>query len=134
MINYRTLINQSVERQIAQIQRAVQHFRTQNHAGNSTGMQRVAKSISKNIDVPTTPITCNGTSFQCNVAGSGTTPIRPVSTYPKKSDYIASNMQEGGRLGVNYSNNTIQNCRQNSICTEFTNQSLRDTIGFENFQ
>ena len=35
---------------------------------------------------------------------------------------------------VNYSNNTIQNCRQNSICTEFTNQSLRDTIGFENFQ
>ena len=134
MINYRTLINQSVERQIAQLRRIGQNLRNQNHAGNSSGMQGVAKSISKNIDLSTTPITCNGTSFQCNVSGSGTTPIRPVATYPQNYDHLASNMQEGGRLGVNYSNNTIQNCRQNSICTEFTNQSLRDTIGFENFQ
>jgi hypothetical protein len=130
MINLQPMIN----RQIAQIKRAVQHIRTQNHAGNSTGMQRVAQSISKNIDVPTTPITCNGTSFQCNVSGSGTTPITPVATRPQGYDFLASNMQEGGRLGVNYANNTILNCRQNSICTPFTNDSLRNTIGFENFQ
>ena len=130
MINLQPMI----DRQIAQIKRAVQHIRTQNHAGNSTGMQRVAQSISKNIDVPTTPITCNGTSFQCDVIGTGTTPIQQVNMRTSKEDYLATDMQEGGMLGTSFANNTIQNCRQNSICTPFTNQSLKDTIGFENFQ
>ena len=94
----------------------------------------MANSISKNIDMPTTPLTCAGTSFQCKVSGSGTMPIKKVDMRPNGYDYLATNMQEGGRLGINYSNNTIQNCRQNSICTPFTNQSLRDSIGFENFQ
>ena len=130
-MNIRNIVNQ----QLAKIRRIGNFVKTNNnHAHNLKGMQNVAKSISHNINVPSTPITCNGTSFQCHVIGTGTTPIQQVNMRTTKEDYLATDMQEGGMLGTSFANNTIQNCRQNSICTPFTNQSLKDTIGFENFQ
>tara|TARA_R110002051_G_scaffold293915_1_gene359037 strand:- start:643 stop:1023 length:381 start_codon:yes stop_codon:yes gene_type:complete len=124
-----------IQHQINKIKRIGTYLKNNNnHAAQLKGRNAMANSISKNIDLPTTPLPCAGASFQCVVAGSGTTPIKRVDMRPNGYDYLATNMQEGGRLGVSYANNTIQNCRQNSICTEFTNQSLRDTIGFENFQ
>ena len=130
-MNIRNIIIQ----QQAQIKRIANFFRANNSTdSNLKGMQKVAKSISHNVNVPSTPITCNGTSFQCNVIGTGTTPMKNVNMRTSKYDYLASDMQEGGVLGTSFENNTIQNCRQNSICTPFTNKSLKDTIGFENFQ
>ena len=125
----------NIQHQIDKIKRIGTYLKdNNNHANNLKGRQNMANSISKNINVPTTPLTCAGTSFQCKVSGSGTTPIQQVNMHPSGYDYLATQMQEGGRLGTSYANNTIQNCRQNSICTPFTNQSLKDTIGFENFQ
>jgi len=126
----------NIQHQINKIKAIGRYIKANNNHTTPQGkvLDNVSSRISKNIDVPTTPITCSGTSFQCVVAGSGKTPIKQVNMRPSPSDYLATNMQEGGRLGTNYSNNTIQNCRQNSICTPFTNQSLRDSIGFENFQ
>tara|TARA_Y100000034_G_scaffold120538_1_gene163565 strand:+ start:248 stop:634 length:387 start_codon:yes stop_codon:yes gene_type:complete len=128
-------MNTIVQHQINKIKTIVQYAKeNNNHATHLKGLQNVSKSISKNIDFPTTPLPCAGTSFQCNVAGSGTMPIHTVAMHPTNADYLATNMQEGGILGTSFENNTIQNCRQNSICTPFTNQSLQNTIGFENFQ
>mgnify|MGYP001209325964 CR=1 FL=1 len=128
-------IRNIVNQQIAKIRSIGKSVRDNNsHDKNLKGMQNVAKSISHNVNVPSTPITCNGTSFQCNVIGTGTTPIQNVNMRTNGYDYLATDMQEGGRLGTSFENNTIQNCRQNSICTPFTNQSFKNTIGFENFQ
>ena len=125
----------NIKKQQEKIKRIGTYLKNNNtHANDLKGRQNMANSISKNIDVPTTPLPCAGTSFQCEVSGSGTLPIRQISMHPTGYDYLATNMQEGGMLGTSFENNTIQNCRQNSICTPFTNQSLKDTIGFENFQ
>lgn len=126
-----TLRNQVFARQLAKIKNIKI---VNNNDKLEMPMQKIAKSISKNIDNPVNPITCNGTSYQCNVAGTGTTPIKNVNLNPNGYDYLATNMQEGGRLGKSYENNTILNCRQNSICTEFTKNSLKNSFGFENFQ
>ena len=101
---------------------------------NLKPMQKVAQSISHNINKPTNPLCCNGSSYQCNIVGTGTMPIKNINMGAVGYDKLASNMQEGGMIGKSFENNTILNCRQNSICTNFTNKSLKDSFAFENFQ
>ena len=101
---------------------------------NLKPMQKVVKSIPHNINKPTNPLCCNGSSYQCNVVGTGTMPIKNVNMGANGYNKLASDMQEGGMIGKRFVNNTILNCRQNSICTPFTNKSLAESFAFENFQ
>jgi len=90
--------------------------------------------IAYNPNVPETPITCSGTSFQCNVAGSGKTQINDVSLYPSKYDFLGTPIKEGGMMGRSFQPDVILNYQNNSIATKYTNDSLKNTYGFENFQ
>tara|TARA_R110000823_G_C15673587_1_gene473422 strand:- start:79 stop:486 length:408 start_codon:yes stop_codon:yes gene_type:complete len=90
--------------------------------------------VGNNIGVPETPITCSGTSFQCNVAGSGKTKIVDVTTKPQEYDFLGTPIKEGGMLGKSYQPDVILNTNNNSIATKFTKDSLKNTLGFENFQ
>ena len=90
--------------------------------------------VANNPNSPITPITCSGTSFQCNVAGSGKTKIVDVTMLPSKYDFLGTPIKEGGMIGRSYQPNVILNWQNNSIATEFTKSSLKNTYGFENFQ
>ena len=87
-----------------------------------------------NVNNPVTPITCAGTSFDCNVAGSGNTPIVKVNTRPDKSDFLATPISDAGITGVSFQPDFILNWNNNSIETQYTKDSLKNTYGFENFQ
>ena len=87
-----------------------------------------------NVNDPVTPITCAGTSFDCNVSGSGNTPIVKVNTYPDNSDIFATPISDAWITGVSFQPDFILNWQNNSIETEYTKYSLRSTYGFENFQ
>ena len=90
--------------------------------------------VANDIRDPRTPITCSGTSFECNVEGSGKDPIKDVPTHPTESDYIATEIQEAGISGVSFQPDIILNWNNNSIATGYTKCSLKNTYGFENFQ
>tara|TARA_R110000751_G_scaffold307203_1_gene427720 strand:+ start:881 stop:1288 length:408 start_codon:yes stop_codon:yes gene_type:complete len=92
------------------------------------------KLVANNIGIPQTPITCSGTSFQCNVAGSGKTKIVNVSTTPQGYDHLGTPIKEGGMLGKSYQPDIILNTNNNSIATKFSKNSLKNSYGFENFQ
>ena len=87
-----------------------------------------------NVNDPVTPITCAGTSFDCNVSGSGNTPIVKVNTYPDNSDLLATPISDAGITGVSFQPDFILNWNNNSVETQYTKDSLKDTYGFENFQ
>ena len=87
-----------------------------------------------NVNDPVTPITCAGTSFDCNVAGSGNTPIVKVNTRPDNSDLLATPISDAGITGVSFQPDFILNWNNNSIATGYTKCSLKNTYGFENFQ
>ena len=83
---------------------------------------------------PVTPITCAGTSFDCNVEGSGNNSVVNVNTYPDNSDIIATDISDAGITGVSFQPDFILNWNNNSIATGYTKCSLKNTYGFENFQ
>ena len=93
----------------------------------------VATLVGNNPNVPVSPITCSGTSFQCRISGSGKTKIVDQTMYPQKYDHLGSPIREGGMLGKHYQPNVILNW-QNNISTQYTKESLKNTYGFENFQ
>ena len=100
--------------------------------------ERVAKLetdiVAHDPRVPQTPITCAGTSFQCDVEGSGNQPIKDVPTRPTPSDILATEITEGGMSGTNFQPDFILNWNNNSVATGYTKCSLKNTYGFENFQ
>ena len=69
----------------------------------------MATRVAANPNLPLTPITCSGTSFQCNVSGSGKTQIMNVPTYPTKYDFLATPMREGGMNGRSFQPDVILN-------------------------
>ena len=87
-----------------------------------------------NVNDPVTPITCAGTSFDCNVSGSGNTPIVKVDMHPDNSDLLATPISDAGITGVSFQPDFILNWNNNSIETQYTKDSLKNTYGFENFQ
>ena len=92
------------------------------------------KPVMENINIPRTPLTCTGSSFQCRIAGSGKTPIRNVSMYPEAYDMLGTDIKEGGMLGKTYRLPVLHNWHNTSNATKFTKESMRNTYGFENFQ
>tara|TARA_R110000751_G_scaffold297821_1_gene407490 strand:+ start:202 stop:570 length:369 start_codon:yes stop_codon:yes gene_type:complete len=87
-----------------------------------------------NVNNPVTPITCAGTSFDCDVAGSGNTPIVSVDMHPDNSDFLATPISDAGITGVSFQPDFILNWNNNSVETQYTKDSLKNTYGFENFQ
>jgi hypothetical protein len=92
------------------------------------------KPVMENINMPRTPIPCTGTSFQCNIAGSGKTPIKNVNMYPSGYDMLGSDIREGGLLGKSYRIPVLHNWHNTGNATKFTKESMRNSYGFENFQ
>jgi hypothetical protein len=90
--------------------------------------------VANNINLPLTPQTCSGTSFQCNVAGSGKTKIKNLSTHPTGYDFLGTPIKDAGISGKSFKTDFILNWQNNSVETEYTKQSLKNTWGFENFQ
>ena len=86
------------------------------------------------VNRPVTPITCAGTSFECEEQGSGNTPIVTVDTRPSDYDIIATDISDAGITGVSFQPDFILNWNNNSIATGYTKCSLKNTYGFENFQ
>lgn len=95
--------------------------------------QRV-KELKKNINQPITPNTCSGTSYQCDISGSGKTPIIDVNTYPCDYDYLGTPIKDASLSGRSFALPILHNWQNSSNETKYTKDSLRDTIGFENFQ
>jgi len=92
------------------------------------------REVANNINLPITPQTCSGTSFQCNVAGSGKTEIKNISTHPTGYDFLGTPIKDAGISGKKFQPDFILNWQNNSVETEYTKQSLQKTYGFENFQ
>jgi len=91
--------------------------------------------LKKNINSPITAETCSGTSFCCDVEGSGKTPIVNVNTMPCDYDYLGTPMKDGSLCGSpTFELPILHNWQNSSNETKYTKSSLRDTIGFENFQ
>lgn len=97
-------------------------------------VQQVKQELQQNVNNPVTPVPCTGSSFQCDVSGSGKNPILDVSTTPSIYDKLASPLQEGSITGKAFQPNVILNWPNNSVATNYTRNSLRNTMGFENFQ
>jgi len=108
-------------------------YNSPDFARNKSITKQVDK-LAHNINDPITPLTCSGTSFKCDVSGSGKTPITDTTLYPNSYDYIASDMQEGGLLGKTYQLPILHNWENSTIETKYTKDSLKATYGFENFQ
>ena len=68
------------------------------------------------------------------MAGSGNTPIVKVNTRPDNSDLLATPISDAGITGVSFQPDFILNWNNNSIETQYTKDSLKNTYGFENFQ
>ena len=92
------------------------------------------KKLANNINLPISPVTCSGTSFQCNVAGSGKTRITNTNLYPANYDMLATPIKEGGLTGNTHSIPVVLNWNNSGIETPYTKKSLKNTLGFENFQ
>ena len=92
------------------------------------------KELKKNINRPITPKTCSGTSYQCDITGSGKTPIKDVNTYPCDYDYLGTPIRDASLSGRSFALPILHNWQNSSNETKYTKSSLRDTIGFENFQ
>jgi len=92
------------------------------------------KELKKNINRPITPNTCSGTSYQCDITGSGKTPIKDVNTYPCDYDYLGTPIRDASLSGRSFALPILHNWQNSSNETKYTKSSLRDTIGFENFQ
>mgnify|MGYP003662088612 CR=1 FL=1 len=90
--------------------------------------------LANNINTPISPVTCSGTSFKCNVAGSGKTKITNVSMFPSTYDFQGTPIQEGGLTGNTHQLPIVHNWKNSTIETKYTKDSLRNSIGFENFQ
>lgn len=90
--------------------------------------------VANDIRDPRTPIPCSGSSFQCNIEGSGKTPIKNVNMHVSDSDILATEMQEAEFSGATFQPDVILNWNNNSIATGYTKCSLKNTYGFENFQ
>ena len=92
------------------------------------------REVANNINLPITPQVCSGASFQCNVAGSGKTEIKNISTNPTGYDFLGTPIKDAGISGKKFQPDFILNWQNNSVETEYTKQSLQKTYGFENFQ
>ena len=92
------------------------------------------REVANNINLPITPQTCSGTSFQCEIAGSGKTKIKNISTNPTGYDFLGTPIKDAGISGKSFKTDFILNWQNNSVETEYTKQSLKKTYGFENFQ
>ena len=93
-----------------------------------------SRAVGNNINLPLAPLTCSGTSFKCQVSGSGKTPIKNVKMNPSNYDFLATPMRNAEMTNTNFQPDFILNWQNNSIETEYTKYSLRSTYGFENFQ
>jgi hypothetical protein len=91
-------------------------------------------TVGANPTTPITPLPCSGTSFECDVPGSGKTNVKSVNMYPGSSDFLATPMQEGGMLNTKFQPDVRLNWQNSGAETEYTKKSLKDTYGFENFQ
>ena len=96
--------------------------------------KKYSYKVGKNPSIPVTPITCRGTSFECNVPGSGKQPISDVNMHTSSYDHLATPVKEGGMLNTNFEPDFILNWNNNSVETKYTKDSLKATYGFENFQ
>ena len=115
------------------IKAKLQGFPMQDFNRNSVA-RKGAIIVGNNPNLPITPITCSGTSFQCDVPGSGKTRTESVHTYPNHYDMIGTPIKEGGMLNTRFQPNVVLNWQNNSIATKYTKESLKNTYGFENFQ
>ena len=97
-------------------------------------ISKQVKKLANNINLPISPPTCSGTSFQCSIAGSGKTRITNTNLYPANYDMLATPIQEGGLTGNTHSIPVVLNWNNSGIETPYTKQSLKNTLGFENFQ
>ena len=97
-------------------------------------LTREKNILANNINIPISPVTCSGTSFRCNVAGSGKTKITNTTMYPSKYDFMATPMREGGITGNTHQLPIVHNWKNSTIETKFTKNSLKSSYGFENFQ
>jgi len=88
--------------------------------------------VRNNPDLPITPPTCAGTSFECNVDGSGNQEIININTMPCGYDYLATPKKDGNYF--KFENDILHNWSNSSNETQYTKDSLRNTYGFENFQ
>ena len=96
--------------------------------------RKYSQKVAKNPLVPISPITCSGTSFECNVPGSGKQPMKELNMHTCEYDHLATPIQEGGMLNTNFEPDFILNWNNNSVETKYTKDSLKATYGFENFQ
>ena len=97
-------------------------------------LTREKNILANNINIPISPVPCSGTSFQCKVAGSGKTKITNVSMFPSTYDFQGTPIKEGGMMGKTYQLPIVHNWKNSSIETRYTKESLKNSIGFENFQ
>ena len=86
------------------------------------------------INTPVNPETCSGTSYKCNVTGSGKTPIKDVNTHAEGYDYLATPMTDANLTNRSFRLPVLHNWKNSTNETKFTKDSLRNTYGFENFQ
>jgi len=97
-------------------------------------IERKVKIVKKNPNIPLTPLTCSGTSYKCDVAGSGKTEIKDVNTFPCEYDHLGTPIKDAGMSGRSFELPILHNWANSSNETKYTKKSLKDTIGFENFQ
>jgi hypothetical protein len=143
-MNIRQKINQSIKRSQAITEKmlAANRKRTAGLEETVRPADDVRSQVSRfgsatvgaNPNTPITPLPCSGTSFSCDVPGSGKTNVKPVNMYPDASDYLATPMQEGGMLNTKFQPDVRLNWQNSGGETDYTKKSLKDTYGFENFQ
>lgn len=93
-----------------------------------------SRTLANHINLPHTPLTCSGTAYKCNVAGSGKTQMVNVPTRPQVYDFLATPLKEGGLTGNTFRLPIVHNWANSGIESDYTKHSLKATYGFENFQ
>ena len=91
-------------------------------------------TVGANPTTPITPLPCSGTSFECDVPGSGKTNMKSINMYPSSEEFLATPMQEGGMLNTKFQPDVRLNWQNSGAETQYTKKSLKNTYGFENFQ
>lgn len=143
-MNVRQKINQAIERSQAITQKmlSANQKRSAGLVPTARPVDNVRSQVSRfgsatvgaNPNTPITPLPCSGTSFSCDVPGSGKTNVKSVNMYPGSSDYLATPMKEGGMLNTKFQPDVRLNWQNSSAETNYTKKSLKDSYGFENFQ
>lgn len=95
---------------------------------------RINTMAKVNMSNPIVPQTCSGTSFQCDVTGSGKTPIKEVNMRANGYDYLATPMFDANLSGKTFRLPVLHNWKNSTNETCFTKDSLKSSYGFENFQ